>query len=302
MYFRLLLVSALLAVMIGSVSADEAALPAPQPGITHVLVMSLDGMRPDALVMMGAPNILALAERGAWSFEAQTVLPAVTLPAHTSMLTGLDVADHGILFNDRPLDCAPVEAPTFLLLAQQAGYGAAIVTGKEKFCIFWQSPEIDYTFARGGDRTVSDRVIELLDANVQVIFAHYPNPDYFGHLNGWMSEPYLTNVIWTDSQVGRVLDALDARGLTDETLIILTADHGGHDFGHGADIPEDRNIPWMIAGPGVVPGTELSGVSVADTAPTVLWALGVPPAQTGLGVVRLDAFGYPMFEAEIRQD
>jgi len=98
-----------------------------------------------------------------------------------------------------------------------------------------------------------------------VIFAHFPNPDYFGHLTGWMSEIYLNQLRLTDSQVGRLLDTLDARGLTDKMLIILTADHGGHGFGHGDDIPEDRLIPWIIAGPGVVPASTSATASASPT-------------------------------------
>jgi arylsulfatase A-like enzyme len=105
-----------------------------------------------------------------------------------------------------------------------------------------------------------------------------------------MSEPYLTNVTWTDAQVGRVLAALDERGLLGETLIIVTSDHGGHDFVHGGSLPEDMTIPWIVAGPGVAGGQVIGGVSIADTAPTALWALGLSAPQTALGRARADLF------------
>ncbi len=253
---------------------DVAAQDAPQHP-THVLVISLDGTRPDAILQADTPNLQALAARGAVNWEALTVLPSVTLPAHSSMLTGLSVEQHGVDYNSTQPGCPVLQFPTILTIAEEAGYKTALVTGKEKFCLYKQTDTLDYTFAREGDRSVADRVLELLDENFTVIFAHFPNPDYFGHSTGWMSDTYISELHNTDTQVGRMLDKLNELGLTEETLIILTADHGGHDFGHGSDSPEDQHIPWIVAGPGVLPGTSLEDVSVMDTAPTVLWALGL---------------------------
>src|SRR5688500_100806 len=60
----------------------------------RVLVMSMDGMRPDALQMVSPPHIMALARRGAVAWQAHTVFPSATLPGHASMLTGLSVLEH----------------------------------------------------------------------------------------------------------------------------------------------------------------------------------------------------------------
>lgn len=260
---------------------------------THVLVISLDGARPDAILQAETPNIQALAARGGTDWKAMTVLPSATLPAHTSMLTGLSVEQHGVDYNSMQSGCPVIEPPTFLTVAEEAGYKTAFVTGKEKLCLYRQTESLDYTFAREGDRSVIDRVLELFDQDYEVIFAHLPNPDYFGHSTGWMSATYINELNSTDYQVGRILAKLDELELTDETLVIVTADHGGHDFEHGSDSPEDIYIPWLIAGPGVVAGTELADVSVMDTAPTVLWALGLPLADELTGRPVYEAFGLP---------
>jgi arylsulfatase A-like enzyme len=258
--------------------------------LTHVIVISLDGARPDAILQAQTPNIQALAQRGAVDWTAQTVFPPVTLPAHVSMLTGLDVSAHGVNWNDNDPSHGVLPSPTFVTLAQQAGYRTAMVVGKE---IFWQVNQMadtDYTFARRGDGSVVDRVIELLQADYQVIFAHFPNPDYFGHSTGWMSDVYQYELSNTDWNVGRILTALDELGLTNETLVILTADHGGHGTVHGSDIPEDMNIPWIAAGPGIVPSTILHDARVTDTAATVLAALGLPQPEGMAGRPIVEAF------------
>ncbi|MBC7809521.1 MAG: alkaline phosphatase family protein, partial [Burkholderiales bacterium] len=132
--------------------------------LSRVIVISLDGARPDAILQANTPNMHMLAERGTASWTAQTVYPSVTNIGHASMLTGLSVEQHGVNHNDSfvfPCPSLPIETPTFLTLAQQAAYSTAIVVGKERLCYFRQLEETDYTFAREGDRSVVDRVLEL---------------------------------------------------------------------------------------------------------------------------------------------
>jgi len=66
--------------------------------------------------------------------------------------------------------------------------------------------------------------------------------------------------------------------LPDDYIVIVTADHGGHGRGHGADVPEDMTIPVIIYSPSNKNGTELSDVSIKDIAPTITSLLGAEPA------------------------
>ncbi len=274
--------------LIGLLLACVSIASAQLPGLTHVILISLDGARPDALLQVDTPYIDSLVERGAVDWEAQTIFPPSTMPAHTSMLTGLNVEKHGIDWNE--YRSTPIAVPTILLLAEEAGFPTAMVVGKEKLQQFHQSEAIDFTFARIGDRSVVDRALELLDEGYEVLFVHFPNPDFFGHSTGWMSGIYLYELGNTDRQIGRILDKLDELGITDETLLIITADHGGSGISHGLNIPENRTIPWIMAGPGVEPGTVLTeAVYTTDTAATILWALGLPLPE--------DLDGEPVYQA-----
>ena len=77
------------------------------------------------------------------------------------------------------------------------------------------------------------------------------------------------------------------------TLIIVTADHGGHNTSHGFDIPLDMTIPWVIVGPGVQPKALTSPINTTDTAATAAWALGLPLPPEWAGRPVLEAFGFP---------
>lgn len=233
--------------------------------LPQVVVISVDGLRPDALTQ--TPHIHVLAERGAVDWAAQTLFPPATLPAHAAMLTGLP--DHGVTWNDYRAE--KIDLTTFLDLTAEAGYRTAMVVGKEKLHQLHHNETVEYSFMHEGDRSVIDEALRLLDDGVEVLFVHLPNTDYFGHSEGWMSETYLRELGNTDVQIGRLLAALD-----ENTFVILTSDHGGHGMVHGADIPEDMTIPWIIAGPGIDPGTTLDDVRVSQTAATVLAALGLP--------------------------
>lgn len=256
----------------------------PRPARPRVVLISVDGLRPDAITPATMPNLLALAQRGSYTFQAQTIYPPATLPAHTSMFTGQLPETHGVTWNDYAPARGVITATTFFGLAHAAGLRTALIAGKEKFAHFNTPEALDvYTFARGGDPEVVDEALRQAAAGVDVLGVHLPNPDYFGHLTGWMSPVYVFQLSRTDAALGRLLAALPA-----DTVVLVTADHGGLDFTHGRRIPEDLTIPWIIAGPGVRVNAALSDpVNIVDTAATLAYLLGLtlPPEAAGRPVL-----------------
>src|SRR5687768_11447712 len=115
-------------------SASDAPTRAPvRP--RRVLVISVDGLRPDLLLRSDTPNMHRLFRDGCYTFWARTVPQGITLPSHTSMLTGVTPRRHGIEWNrDLPLFRPVYPAhPTLFELAHNAGFTTAIATGKSKF-------------------------------------------------------------------------------------------------------------------------------------------------------------------------
>ena len=73
--------------------------------------------------------------------------------------------------------------------------------------------------------------------------------------------------------------------------MVVTADHGGHGYGHGTEDPLDVTIPWIAWGRGVNAGLMANvNINTFDTAPTVLWLLGVEKPEPWDGVPVLKAF------------
>ena len=122
-------------------------------------------------------------------------------------------------------------------------------------------------------------------------------PDGMGHSYGWLSSQYLSVLFRADEAIGKLLAELDARHLRSETLIIITADHGGHDTGHGTTLPEDMTIPWIASGPGIRPGELTTTVHTMDTAATAAFALGLDIPAEWDGIPVYEAFGLPIKNA-----
>ena len=202
------------------------------------------------------------------------------------MLSGYPPEAHGIMWNDYQPARGAITVTTLFSLTHAAGLRTVMVVGKEKLAHLNAPGSVDaYLFATRGDQDVADQAIAQIQSGFDLMFVHFPNNDYFGHLAGWMSETQIAQLARTDEAVGRLFAALP-----ENTTVILSADHGGHGLVHGANIPEDMTIPWIIAGPNVLSDHELTApVSVMDTAATAAYVLGLtlPP----------DAFGQPVYEA-----
>ncbi len=260
----------------------------PIPAITHVVLISIDGARPDLVLRADTPVMHAMLDRGSYSFWARTTAESVTLPSHTSMVTGVQPTKHGIQWNaDLPLERPVYPAyPTLFTLAHRAGYSTAMAAGKSKFVTLNVPKSIDHLFVPSGDTMgndgVADAAVEMEEKyQPGVLFVHLPQTDNAGHKYGWASPQYMAAMHDADTCIGRILKAIDRAKLTDSTFVLVTADHGGAGRGHGPDDARSRHIPWICVGPGIAQGLDLTTygdlqIDTEDTFSTACYLLGIP--------------------------
>ena len=259
----------------------------------HVVIISIDGLRPDAMEQSDAPTLAALRTRGAYSAAAQTVLPSVTLVGHASMLGGMSPEKHGIYWNVNAPELGKVKGPTLFSVAHEAGLSTAMIVGKPRLEHLVLPGSVDhYEHAGFTDRQVINSALKLIQSGLpDILFIHLPDIDTIGHSLGWMSPGQLIAVNKTDRLVGEVITALEVGDYLEQTLLIITADHGGSGFRHGSDSLEDVRIPWLAVGPGVPAGLILKrDIVTYDTAATVLYAFDLPIPEIWDGQPVLEIF------------
>ena len=257
------------------------------------MIISEDGLRPDALTGVRPPVHEAILKRAAYSLRARTIRRASTLPSHAAMLSGFDIKEHGLFWNSWKPERGYIHVPTVFDAAKKGGGASAAFVGKRKL---EHIAHPDRSTVRRGPATSARRSsTRRRDTSSrrsrEIEFIHFSDPDDLGHSDGWMSNPQLEAVRATDKCLATLLDAVSAAGLDGETLFIISADHGGHGHNHDGKIKEDRLIPWIAWGPGIRPGHIIQAdISTTDTAATALWVLGYPAPPGIVGRPVLEAF------------
>ncbi len=285
------------AVPAATLTPPPAAVVAPaktgRAAIRHVVIISEDGLRPDALMGVRPPVHEAILKRAAYSLRARTIRRASTLPSHAAMLSGFDIKEHGLYWNSWKPDRGYIHVPTVFDAAKAGGGESAVFIGKRKLEHIVHPGSVDVVSRPGYfcKKVVEEATKYFVEKKPEIEFIHFSDPDDLGHSDGWMSDPQLEAVRHTDKCLATLLDAVSAAGLDRDTLFIISADHGGHGHNHDGKIKEDRLIPWIAWGPGIRPGHQIEAdISTTDTAATALWVLGYPAPPGMIGRPVREAF------------
>jgi predicted AlkP superfamily pyrophosphatase or phosphodiesterase len=284
------------------------------PRVGHVFIVSIDGGKPEVISECEMPVLKGLAAQGAGTWTAQTISPSVTLPSHTSMLTGVGPDKHHVLWNSWKPKAGVVSVPTIFAEAKTAGFSTAMFVGKEKFRHLLRPGTVDeFDFddseprqaasTAGSDstavqsHTVLARIVAkraaayIVEKKPNLCFIHFTDADDTGHRYGWGSAEQKKAFGDVDAALGAVLRGIEAAGILVDSVVIVTADHGGHDKTHGSKQAADMNIPWIVWGKDVKSGYEItSSVTTYDTAATALWLLDIPQPDSFDGRPLTSAF------------
>ncbi len=262
--------------------------------IKRVLIVSFDGLRPDAIAAAPMENLQKLADGGAYSFTSdRTIAYPATSPSHASMLSGLCMEDHGVIYNKYFMYMGYSKGVDIFDLAHEAGLRTVMIVSKDKLRQMAEPETTDVFEIAYGEPAIVRAVLPQIDEGFGLMFIHFAGADNRGHKYGWMSGEYLKILRDGDEAFGEILKSLEENKLLDSTLIIITADHGGHDKNHIGLIIEDYRIPFIAYGPGVVQKELTLPMYTMDTAATAAYALGLPLQPDWDGIPVYEAFGFP---------
>ena len=283
--------------------------PAGPPTPRNLVMVTIDTLRADRLGCYGnrdvaTPRLDQIASGGAL-FEQATVHVPLTRPSHTSIFTGLLPAEHGIRDNVSPALApdVPTLAPMLkaagfctgafvssIVLSRQSGLNRGFDEYSDRFEADGDDARFLNTIQRPGDVAMKEALTWIQSAGEARFFAwihlydpHDPYEPPEPYASQYAGRPYDGEVAWTDELIGRLEDGLQRLGRKDETLLVVTSDHGEGLGEHGETVhgffvyESTLRVPLIVRGPTVTPGRRMKGVARSvDLLPSVLDLLGVP--------------------------
>ncbi len=334
-FVLLAVIAALVAALVVSLqlapmrSADAASSSA-DDHINRVLVISIDGLNPDAIRQLGpggAPALHRLMAEGAFTLNARTEYEQTeTLPNHTGMLTGRVITashgGHGVTFNDTSGTTVHAAAGHYVASAfdvvHDRGGRTMLYASKEKFALYDRTWSYNgardrvganngrdkisrYRFNTDEDALTTGLIGRLTSTRKpRYAFLHLGAPDRFGHPYGFMGPQYMDAVRATDARIGRIMKAVRSRAsLRDHLAVIVTADHGGYGPTHvDPTLPTSYTIPFIVWGKGVAAGADLYALSPAyadpGTSRPTYAAARQPIRNSAAANLAMDLLDYPV--------
>lgn len=287
----LVLLASCLPVCAGEARGQQPSGSGPTP---KVLVIGIDGVRPDVLAEVPTPNLDALATAGTFTDSASTGRPTVSGPGWSSLLTGVWPAKHGVTDNDftgERYDAYPdfltrieqvrPELATFAVVAWSplGASESGRPTISDRVDVKHVLDGYELGWAEADDSSVAIATGHLGSADPAALFVYLGNPDEVSHERQSIGREYREAIALADEHVGRLVAAVRARpGREQEDWLVLVAtDHGRTDRGgHGGDSPEERTIFYLASGASVRRGRPAGSVGIVDVAVTALAHLGIP--------------------------
>lgn len=264
----------------------------------HVIFIGLDGWGSYSMEKADMPNVKKLMNDGACTLQKRSVLPSSSAVNWASMFMGAGPELHGYTEWGSKVPEVPSRVlgknnifPTIFQLLRDnrpnAEIGCIYDWEGIKYLIdtlsvnYWkQSP--DYKEFPGA---LCDMAVEYITDKKPVLAAFiFDEPDHAGHQAGHDTPGYYTTLTRLDSYVGRIVEAVKNAGILDETIFIVTSDHGGINKGHGGKTLQEMETPFIISGKNIKNGLHFEeSMMQYDVASTIAYIFGLQQPQVWIG-------------------
>lgn len=278
---------------------------AASPRAKHVILIGLDGWGAYSVSKAEMPNVKKLMDDGSYTLKKRSVLPSSSAVNWASMFMGAGPELHGYTewYSKTPeLPSREVNKngifPTVFSLLHESDPKAEIG------CIYeWETIRclVD-TFALNYDKHVSEAESNpaaaaqyaadyIKKAHPNLLAVIIDNPDHVGHAAGHDTPEYYAVLKELDKYVGQIVNAIKEAGMLDETIFIVTADHGGINKGHGGKTMEEMETAFIISGKNIKKGHEITeSMMQFDVASTIAHIFKLEQPQVWIGRPVLSAF------------
>lgn len=204
-----------------------------------VLLISIDGLRPDAVLEadkhgLKIPVLRGFLAQGAYARAVINVNPTVTNPNHTTLVTGVLPSEHGI-YNNRPFEPSEKGGKSYSRYAQIKAptlWGAAKAAGLKTGSAFWPvtdgAKDIDFNLKGGSDeddgKIASDVAALIEKERPELLTVHFVSLDHEEHKSGLFSPEANAILERIDAAVGVVVAA--EREVHPDAVVAIVSDHG----------------------------------------------------------------------------
>ena len=247
----------------------------------HVFIIGVDGGGAFFSETV-TPKTFQICTEGSYTLCARTAYPSISAQCWGSMLHGVPPQAHRLtnsIVGEKQYDPESPFPSIFRVVKESLPNSALasfcnwnpINTGIiEDNCGVWKS-------TADTDRAVTDLILSyLVNSTPTLMFVQFDSVDEAGHSSGYGSENHLLALSAVDALIGQIHDAIMSKGILDDTLFIITADHGGTPEGsHGGNTDAEMNIFLGISGKTVCNGSSIMDAEGQDVAAIAAYALGI---------------------------
>lgn len=273
----------------------------------HVAIIGVDGAGTFWKDNTNTPNLDSIFQDGAITYAANIPTPTSSGPSWTSFLHGVPVENHGINDNSFVEDGTAFEGtdpqpwpmdskyPSFLRVAKEnlpEGANVGAIYGWQAFdnMIEGEAGIYKYMYSSKNQVILDEEntkasVNYVLENKPELFFMHIGNVDTVGHGTGFGTDAYFSAIETADEQIGRIYAAYEAAGILEDTLFIVTADHGGKGTSHGGLSDTEKFVMFAATGKTVAKDSTISTMYNRDAAAIALYALGIQAPETYTGIV-----------------
>jgi len=239
-----------------------------------------------------------MMQEGCYTLNKRTVLPSSSGPNWAAMMNGTPVEATGIISNNATPDFKPLvltehnAQPTFFHQLKQVCPEAetGVICEWGDFLNYTDPACVDYQKKIHDPETFTEAVVEESVKYIQekkpvLCFIHIDALDHKGHANGQGSPEYYAELPLVDGRVQRIVEGIKAAGIYEDSIILLTSDHGHKGTGHGGTSMLEMETPFVIWGKGVKKNHEIQETVLEyDIAATVAKILNLPVPQSWRGI------------------
>lgn len=258
-------------------------------GVEHVVLIGLDGWGAYSVPKAEMPAVKSLMEAGSWTLESRSILPSSSACNWASMIMGAGPELHGFTTWGSTKPDLPSRVLTHygmfpsvigLLRDQKPGAEIGYIYEWGGMAYLCEKEAVNHFVQTTPDKTADNAVQYIKDKKPTFLMIAFDQPDGVGHKDGHDTPAYYAKLKELDGHVAEIVAATKEAGIYDNTIFIVTADHGGIDKGHGGKTMAEMQVPFIVCGKNVKAGHHItSSVMQFDTAATIAYIFGLERPQ-----------------------